>query len=125
MSFTLKDINGPTASLIGDNEYKLVAVTKDVTYTNSGSDVGVDNTYSETKTVKELTFEWQAKGEKVGSDESDKLNGSNANNLFRGNGENDFLNGSGGNDTYQFLGDFGNDKVFDSAGRCILQIGAV
>ena len=74
MSFTLKDINGPTASLIGDNEYKLVAVTKDVTYTNSGSDVGVDNTYSETKTVKELTFEWQAKGEKVGSDESDKLN---------------------------------------------------
>ena len=36
------------------------------------------------------------------------------------------LNGAGGGDTYQFTGDFGNDKVLDfgHSGTDILQIGA-
>ena len=52
------------------------------------------------------------------------LTGSNENNLFRGKGGNDVLNGSGGNDTYQFLGSFGNDKVFDFYGEDTISIGA-
>ena len=80
--------------------------------------------------MKELTFEWQAVGDEVASDDADGnavdnlLTGSNENNLFRGEGGDDVLNGSGGNDTYQFLGAFGNDKVFDFHGDDTISIGA-
>ena len=76
--------------------------------------------------VTELTFEWQGLGEKVGTSAVDMLTGSNGSNTFQAYGGDDVLNGAGGGDTYQFTGDFGNDKVLDfgHSGTDILQIGA-
>ena len=125
VSFTLKDINGPTASLLSSGgTYKLAAVVNDVTMTRMYHDDGLAGEKTlPAESMKELTFEWQAVGELVASDDADGnavdnlLTGSNENNLFRGKGGDDVLNGSGGNDTYQFLGSFGNDKVFDFHGE--------
>ena len=82
--------------------------------------------YSEQmSTVTELTFEWQGLGEKVGTSAVDMLTGSNGSNVFAAFGGDDVLNGSGGGDSYQFMGNFGNDKVLEYGyGVDILQIGA-
>ena len=132
VSFTLSNINGPTASLLTNGgTYKLAAVVNDVTMTRTYHDDGLAGEKTlPAESMKELTFEWQAVGELVASDDADGnavdnlLTGSNENNLFRGKGGNDVLNGSGGNDTYQFLGSFGNDKVFDFHGDDTISIGA-
>ena len=52
-----------------------------------------------------LRFEWQAVGEKVGSEGDDALTGSNGSNVFAAFGD-DVLNGSGGGDSYQFMENF-------------------
>ena len=132
VSFTLSNINGPTASLLTNGgTYKLAAVVNDVTMTRTYHDDGLAGEKTlPAESMKELTFEWQAVGELVASENADGtaidnlLTGSNENNLFRGKGGNDVLNGSGGNDTYQFLGSFGNDKVFDFYGEDTISIGA-
>ena len=103
----------------------------EVAFTSTMDAVGADGfEHAGSGTLKELTFEWRAVGELVASDDADGnavdnlLTGSNENNLFRGKGGDDVLNGSGGNDTYQILGAFGNDKVFDFNGEDTISIGA-
>ena len=72
-----------------------------------------------------LRFEWQAIGEKVGSEGDDALTESNGSNVFAAFGGDDVLNGSGGGDSCQFMGNFGKDKVLEYGdGVDILQIGA-
>ena len=95
--------------VISGGTYKLAAVVNDVTVNATLHQPGLaGETSSPTGSMKELTFEWQAVGELVASDDADGnavdnlLTGSNENNLFRGKGGDDVLNGSGGNDTYQF-----------------------
>ena len=118
-------MNGPTASLIGDQTYKLVATKDEVHKQWVILMLVLIILYLRQKLSQEFHLSGKRLVRKVGSDESDKLNGSNANNLFRGNGGDDVLNGSGGNDTYQFIGNFGNDKVLEYGdGIDILQIGA-
>ena len=113
--------------------YKLAAVVNDVTVnaTRMYHDDGLagENYSLQPTAMKELTFEWQAVGELVASENADGtaidnlLTGSNENNLFRGKGGNDVLNGSGGNDTYQFLGSFGNIRCLIFMGKTLSRLG--
>ena len=126
--FDLSDLNGPTTALYGDQTYQLVAVWDEVDFVGEFKGVGLGNgfDYSEQMSkVTELTFEWQGLGEKVGTSAVDMLTGSNGSNVFAAFGGDDVLNGSGGGDSYQFMGNFGNDKVLEYGyGVDILQIGA-
>ena len=127
MEFDLYNLNGPTTALYGDQTYQLVAVWEDVSMDANFKDVGVGSHYDAmNETVTGLRFEWQGLGEKVGTSAVDMLTGSNGSNTFQAYGGDDVLNGAGGGDTYQFTGDFGNDKVLDfgHSGTDILQIGA-
>ena len=127
VEFDLYNLNGPTTALYGDQTYQLVAVWEDVSMDANFKDVGVGSHYDAmNETVTGLRFEWQGLGEKVGTSAVDMLTGSNGSNTFQAYGGDDVLNGAGGGDTYQFTGDFGNDKVLDfgHSGTDILQIGA-
>ena len=121
-------LNGPTTALYGIQTYQLVAVWDEVDFVGEFKGLGLANgfDYSEQmSTVTELTFEWQGLGEKVGTSAVDMLTGSNGSNVFAAFGGDDVLNGSGG-DSYQFMGNFSNDKVLEYGGYGvdILQIGA-
>ena len=73
-------------------------------------DVGLGSHYDAMNKVTELRFEWQGLGEKGRNKCVDMLTGSNGSNVFAAFGGDDVLNGSGGGDSYQFMGNFGNDK---------------
>ena len=129
-TFTLGELNLPTTALYGDQDYELAYTWETVAIQTGtfGNFIGVSTNTEDVwmdKDVDVLRFEWQAVGEKVGSEGADALTGSNGSNVFAAFGGDDVLNGSGGGDSYQFMGNFGNDKVLEyGSGTDILQIGA-
>lgn len=52
-----------------------------------------------------------------GTEATDKLLGTDKDEVFDGRGGNDLLQGGAGNDIYRFSGKFGDDRIYDSAGN--------